>query len=602
MTSGGIRLSPLGAARWAPKLQELFGVDLRSLALFRVGLGSLVIADLVTRAADLNAHYTDAGVLPRPALVESVGNYWNLSIHNLNGSIQVEAGIFLIHGIVAFLLLVGCRTRLATILCWFLTISLAGRNPLVLSGGDNLLGLLLFWGMFLPLGARFSIDSALNSAPPRESSRYVSAATVAVLVQVCFVYLFSAMLKSDPIWREDYSALYYALSIDQLVTGFGHFLLGYPGLLVALTMVTFWTELIGPIIVFSPVFTGPIRLAMVAAFLALHLGIALTMNLGFFTYISMAGWILFVPSGFWDNAFRRLRTAPRLGLRIYYDGECGFCKKTVLLIRTFLLLPETQVATVQENPEAYELFQRHNSWVVSDYTGRNYIQFQALLYMLSQSPLLWPVSRVLSVPPMPTVGVHLYLYVADRRATFSKLTAGLNYRPNTVGIPWWGQVLATLFIIYVLFWNIDTVYQSHGILPQQTAWIGPAFGVDQKWNLFAPFPLTVDGWYVIPGKLSNGEEIDIFRAGERLFWEKPDQVYENHRWRKYMMRLREKKHADQRLYYGRYLCREWNGSHEEARKLENFKIYFVLERTLPDYQPPKPERVLLFDHDCSAQR
>ena len=42
----------------------LGAIDPRSLAAFRIGLACLVLADLVYRALDLEAHYSDAGVLP----------------------------------------------------------------------------------------------------------------------------------------------------------------------------------------------------------------------------------------------------------------------------------------------------------------------------------------------------------------------------------------------------------------------------------------------------------------------------------------------------------------------------------------------------------
>ena len=52
--------------RWGrAKVGELFGADLRSLAVFRVVLAALVLTDLASRATDLYAHYTDRGVLPR---------------------------------------------------------------------------------------------------------------------------------------------------------------------------------------------------------------------------------------------------------------------------------------------------------------------------------------------------------------------------------------------------------------------------------------------------------------------------------------------------------------------------------------------------------
>ena len=42
-------------------VRQIFGLDVRSLALFRVMLGLVMIGDLMNRAIDLHAHYTDSG-------------------------------------------------------------------------------------------------------------------------------------------------------------------------------------------------------------------------------------------------------------------------------------------------------------------------------------------------------------------------------------------------------------------------------------------------------------------------------------------------------------------------------------------------------------
>ena len=54
--------------RVADWLSDVFGIDTRSLAVFRIGLALTILLDLVLRAQDLGAHYTDAGVLPRALL------------------------------------------------------------------------------------------------------------------------------------------------------------------------------------------------------------------------------------------------------------------------------------------------------------------------------------------------------------------------------------------------------------------------------------------------------------------------------------------------------------------------------------------------------
>ena len=93
--------------------QNLFSFDLRSLALFRVGLALLILGDLIHRSFDLRAFYTDFGVLPRWVLMQNSDHC--LSLHALSGSLVFQVILFLIAGGFALMLLAGYRTRLATV-------------------------------------------------------------------------------------------------------------------------------------------------------------------------------------------------------------------------------------------------------------------------------------------------------------------------------------------------------------------------------------------------------------------------------------------------------------------------------------------------------
>ena len=197
------------------KLEELFGFDLRSLALFRIGLALIIIAELIIRAGDLTAHYSDAGVVPRTLLKEiSSPFYW--SINSISGEPFVQGLVFLFAGLIAIALLVGYRTRLATIAMWALIISIHNRNPVLIFAADHVLRALLFWAMFLPLGANYSIDSALNSSTEKLPKRIVSAATLAFMIQMVLIYAGSAAFKTkSELWWPDGDAVYYALSFDK---------------------------------------------------------------------------------------------------------------------------------------------------------------------------------------------------------------------------------------------------------------------------------------------------------------------------------------------------------------------------------------------------
>ena len=286
--------------RWE-RLRRIFEIDLRALAAFRVGIGVLLLADVYLRFRTLTVYHTDAGVLPRDAMLES-SRTAILSVYMLNGGAPFAALLLSVTALCALMLIVGYKTRLVTFLCWLLLMSVQRRNIMVLNSGDLLFCLLYFWSMFLPLGAVASVDSlgkksAATTPPPRA---VCSAATVAILVQMIYVYVVSAVLKNHPVWRTDGTAVYYALHVDRLVSLNGLRIREYYEFMRFMTFATFYLELIVPFLAFIPVANKVLRSFTAFAFIGFHLGLAVSLHIVLFPYICVVAWLLFLPSEFWD--------------------------------------------------------------------------------------------------------------------------------------------------------------------------------------------------------------------------------------------------------------------------------------------------------------
>ena len=142
-------------------------LDLRSVALFRIALGLCVVADILTRIPQIDEFYTDRGVMPREAIFGAWHGTWAISIHFMSGQWLIQFLLFLVALVFAIGLVLGYRTRLCAIASWFLVMSVQVRSPLVLHGGDDLLRMLLFWSMFVPLNGRYSVDRMLNPSAPQ---------------------------------------------------------------------------------------------------------------------------------------------------------------------------------------------------------------------------------------------------------------------------------------------------------------------------------------------------------------------------------------------------------------------------------------------------
>lgn len=466
-------------------LSDLFGIDIRSLALFRIGLAAILLVDLLIRIQDVSSHYSDDGVLPRFVLLNHFAEKWHVSLHLMSGTWLFQFSLFILEIGFAIALLVGYRTQLATIVSWILIVSVQNRNPLILQGADDVLKMLLFWSMFLPLGAYWSIDHWRNSTP-RFSYCIVSPATLALLLQVCFIYWFSAILKSDTSWRHEGSAVWYALSNEFFATSIGLLLLDHPNVLMVLTFSTLYLEQFGPFFAFSPFWTSQLRTLTAFIFILFHLvALNLTMNLGIFPYVCAVGWFVFFPSWFWD--------------------------------------------------------------------------------------------RVLKLKGLP---LH-----------------STPYKANAVA-----SLFAVFFLICVFSWNLRTINVLS--LPSQAYAINSFLRLDQLWNMFAPFPLKNDGWFVIPAKLRNGKEVDLLNDGKAVCWEHPEfcgKSFKNDRWRSFMMHLLFADNNSISLsHYAAYLCKEWNQNHPYEETLVTFEIIFMSKTN--NYNlvgPPQDnQKVILWHHFC----
>ena len=604
---------------WTTRVLPIISIDLRSLALFRILLGGLLIADLVIRGSDLSVWMTDAGVFPRDFIIDWNGdNRW--SLYFISGSWLWALLLHLTAAGAALALLLGYRTRLVTIISFIFLVSLHNRAPLVLQGGDNLLLLMVFWSIFLPLGARFSMDAARvhpdqQQAFNAQPNAYCSVATVAILFQAMAVYFFSAFLKSGSEWYEDGTAIYYALNLDEVATGLAHYWRNEHWLTVPLTRFVWWLELLGPILIFTPLLRVPVRLLMMFLFIAMEVGFILNLHIGLFPFISITSILLFTPTETWDALARRFWPAAGDGLTMYYDQDCGFCLKMCWLLKTFLGLKAAQIIPAQTNAEMAEILEREFSWVVVTPSGERLIKWPAMVAVFAASPSGRFLAPMLSWPQR--LGNRLYDSVANNRGAFGEWFAALLPWHTTVKMPGWpSHAVAGFFLAYLLLWNLSTIPNwqlpfQEGVedkpyqvkFPKTWQEVKRLLRLDQKWSMFAPYPNKSDSFLVVPGVLSSGKLVDVYDLTEGApSFEKPDVLFDtkfkNYRWRKYLSRVGIKRYRAYRTHYGSYLCQSWNAAHGKTDPLTDFNIYRMVERTKPPGVESQVTRTKVWRHYC----
>ncbi|MFC4359627.1 HTTM domain-containing protein [Halobium salinum] len=506
--------------RLASAVARRFGIDWRALVAFRVALGLLLLVDLLLRSRSLVAFYTDRGVLPRSALAELAPMHHALSIHTLSGAAWAQALLFLVAGVVAVALVVGYRTRLATVLSLVLLLSLQFRNPYVQNSGDALLRWLLLWSVFLPLGERVSVDalrrgvrSATESAAGsrrewRPRDRVVSPASAGLLLQVVLVYASNALLKSRGTLWTNGEAIYYVLSLRRFTVLLSDLFAGSPWVFGPLGHLWFAMLVASPLLV---LLTGRGRALLAGLFVVMHAGMTATLMIGLFPLISIVALLPFFPAVVWDAV--ETRVAGALLGRVAVGRLGGRLRRALLRF----------------DPR--------------------------------------PASRVVPRSVAEAVG---------------------RWR-RVVGPP----AVACLLAL-VLVWNAAAV----GLVTLPAAVTDVEDPEEYQWSMFAPNPLGVDGWYVVPGELASGGRVDAFHGGS-VRWDRPPDVsdtYPTARWGKYLGSVRW---DENRLAgpFAEYVCRRWNADHET--ELTSVRIVHVDQPTRLSGQEPT-RRVELARRSCDV--
>ena len=552
-----------GATSWlrrvAPVATTMFGADLRSLAVFRIALGTLVLMDLAGRVGDATVLYSDSGVMTR-SMALSVVNEWRWSLMLANGSETFAYLFFAATALVAVAVILGYRTRVATVLLWAMVISIHVRNPFATYGADSLMRVLLFWAMLLPLGAAWSLDRRLDRDRRPVSATFVSMASVGLFLQIAFMYWFTILLKSGDEWRSSFTAVWLALGAGQVTSPFGEWLHQFPEALRIFTFSTVIAEIVMPIALFLPFWNGKARIIAIATLMSLHLGIMLTMSLGIFPWASAFCMVCFLPPTFWDNALPRAVTY----LKSRYSGAL-------------------QVLAL--------VSRRSPRWI----PGKSGTRLAFSNGVAPEKPGVWTAFASLGPRSAPDVDLQP--------------PPDPPQRPRVVRSSLLTNLFASFCILVALAWNVGSV--SSYAVPEPVRPVSYGLGIYQTWKMFSPRPPTATRWHVIVGVLRNGAPVNLLPALVRddytsalsADWDVPDNLttdyYTDIRWRYYLTDALESNRTSHQARIANHLCQNWNRQHPSEAALISVAFAFVWSPTIRGDQPDNVSQRIVGTYDCT---
>jgi hypothetical protein len=295
------RREPGGLTRMASAIHGFFTAELDPfvLGLFRVSLGAYVLLFYVMLAPSWVFYYGVDGITPHTHA--DLTSYTLLSpILWYVTSDAVLWALYAISVISAILFALGVLWRVTGLWLWHMNLALLFCNSYVVNGEEQVMSLLLLFGLFMPLGSSLTLRQLCDRAQRRamlhgEVPRVKAWTLKALQVHLVLVYFLSLPDKlSDSAWR-DGTLVYYAM----MATDYPR----WPGLEIfawanaALSRVLTWFAVMVELLVPFLIWSRRTRLPCVLAAMGLHVGMGLLIEgVMMFNGAMLVAMVLFLPS------------------------------------------------------------------------------------------------------------------------------------------------------------------------------------------------------------------------------------------------------------------------------------------------------------------
>jgi predicted DCC family thiol-disulfide oxidoreductase YuxK len=412
--------------------------DPTPLGMVRVAAGALAVWSLFVYGLDLRAYLGSAG-WDDPAAVLRLMNerdptawsFWFLVPDGLLRPIWLACLVMLA------LFTLGLWSRVTAVLAWAIVVSTSRRAPTSLYGFDQILSTWLFYlAVTGASGQAVSLDRYLArwkrnraevarrsksggwTAPSGVPEPSISANIGLRLIQchLVAIYGMAALAKFQGIawWTGD--AFWGTIAAGEFRLFDLTWLAAYPSFIQFCTHAALALELSYPVLIW----VRALRPLVIASAVAMHIGIGLTLGLTEFSLAMVAGNLAFV-SGPWLRSLVAGRPPRSPSGRVLYDGACPKCRASMALItagdpdRAIEPVDLTAVDVAKVHPSlTKEACLKAMHLVRAD--GKVEAGYDAVMTILSWTPLFWPASLVRHVPGVSPVGRRVYDWIATSRS------------------------------------------------------------------------------------------------------------------------------------------------------------------------------------------
>ncbi|MDP6133607.1 MAG: DCC1-like thiol-disulfide oxidoreductase family protein, partial [Candidatus Marinimicrobia bacterium] len=617
------------------------------------------------RYSIIEVFYSDAGINFRRQVTSKYSVKYFTLLDYFHSTAEVQL-LFILTAICAFLLIIGFYTRIFQFLTAVGLISIHNAAVILENGGDMAFNNYLVWGLFLPLGTSWSIDSIrksikkypeydsndLNHPFEHKSTQIFHFAYIACMVQLAMIYFYNNINKTGAMWVDDATALHYMYQLETFLTPIGEFIASIIPIWAVkfLTHMTLWIEICAPIAILSPLFQPWLRRVVLILFIPFHFIILISVNIGLFSYVMFAALILLISKQDIEYLKRLLSRCCTRKYTVFYDRDCGFCHLTARVLKRMDVFSRLQWADrllEGDKPENVDKLLERTIVVWDPKTGEIWTRHRGFSKILSAIPMGFLISWIFKIPILEKLFGYIYDFISNNRTSISKMTGqpacGINQGEHTPSIEREDHALfvrgrkliwmiSNILVLSLLIGAVDYSTKINDGLQkrfskeekklkksaQSEKFQSPRNAMKrillyprmyQKWNMFSPKVITYENWLMADITFENGETLSLFRGSddiENRFEREYFTPYNNQFWRKLFGRLGKTSYERYIPKFKKWLMETEYFSEYGNRKVIDVKLWKLSEKSLDIDSPvdkrPKVSKRELKKKDRSARK
>jgi hypothetical protein len=264
-------------------------VSCATVVVWRVLVGGLLLLNAFFLLPLIPDYFSEDGVWPTSAWLKHQKSSRFCLLTLMPPTTRSFRLLLLVHAVASLGFLIGFHFRFCAITVFLTLVSIHHRNAYILSSGDTLLRLLIFYSSFSNAGGGLSVDRWMAGHRLSEFDTMEVWPMRLMQLQICVVYLRTVYWKlRGRMWWKG-TAAWYPLWVDAYV----RFRPPVWMLRPALIRIATWGTLIEELALGSLIWIREFRYPMIITGIVLHLIFDLIMNLQFFSWIMMISLLLF---------------------------------------------------------------------------------------------------------------------------------------------------------------------------------------------------------------------------------------------------------------------------------------------------------------------